>query len=89
MRPAASVRRFVASSQQLIEMSSRSAWLDSPEIRAQVASLYEKVQELTPHNDFQRALQSQALQMVVELGRTRSPLLEQAGNSITVHSWSW
>jgi hypothetical protein len=64
------------------EGASRSERLDSAEIRGGVASLYEKVQELAPHNDFQRLLQSQALQMGVDLGRTRSLLLEQAGSSI-------
>ena len=75
-------RVVVTADRNWAEGASRSEWLDSPEIRAGVAGLYEKVQELTPHNDFQRLLQSQALQMGVELGKTRSLLLEQAGSSI-------
>jgi hypothetical protein len=79
----AALRRVVtAADRNWAEGDSRSQWLDSPEIRAGVASLYEKVQELTPHNDFQRSLQSQALQMGIELGKMRSLLLEQAGSSI-------
>jgi hypothetical protein len=64
------------------EGTSRSAKLDSPETRAAGASFYEKIQELAPRNDFQRSLQSQALQIALDLGRTRSLLLEQAGSSI-------
>jgi len=71
----------VTSDRSWSEGASRSEWLDSA-IRGGVASLYENVQELTPQNDFQRLLQSQALQMGAELGRTRSLLLEQSGSSI-------
>jgi len=71
----------VTSDRSWSEGASRSEWLDST-IRGGVASLYENVRELTPQNDFQRLLQSQALQMGAELGRTRSLLLEQSGSSI-------
>jgi hypothetical protein len=64
--------------------TSRSEWLDSAQIRAGAASLYEAIRELAPRNEFERSLQSQALQLDVELGRTRSLLLEQAGSSIPV-----
>ena len=77
-------RMVIAADQSWSQGSSRSEWLDSAEIRVGVASLYEKVEELTPHNDFQRQLQSQALQMGAELGRTRSLLLEQAGSAISL-----
>ena len=46
------------------------------------ASFYEKIQGLAPRNDFQRSLQGQALQIALDLGQTRSLLLEQAGSSI-------
>jgi len=62
--------------------TSRSEKLDSAETRAGGASFYEKIQELAPRNDFQRSLQNQALQIAVDLGRTRALLLEQAGSSI-------
>jgi hypothetical protein len=64
------------------EGTSRSEKLDSAETRAGGASFYEKIQELVPHNDFQRSLQSQAVQIASDLGRTRALLLEQAGSSI-------
>src|SRR5438132_1128568 len=62
--------------------TSRSAKLDSPETRAAGAILYQKIQELAPPNDFQRSRQGQALQIAVDVGRTRSLLLEQAGSAI-------
>ena len=64
------------------EDSARSERLDSREIRAEIANFYENIQELTPRNDFERLLQSQALQTAIEIARTRSLLLEQAGSSI-------
>jgi Protein of unknown function (DUF4239) len=64
------------------EGTSRSAKLDSAAMRAGGASFYDKIQELAPRNDFQRSVQSQALQLAFDLGRTRSLLLEQAGSSI-------
>ena len=69
------------------EDTSRSARLDSSATRAAGASFYEKIQELASGNDFQRSLQGQALQIAVDLGRTRSLLLEQAGSSILRHFW--
>ena len=64
------------------EDTSRSASWDSSATRAAGASFYEKIQELAPHNDFQRSLQGQALQIAFDLGKARSLLLEQAGSSI-------
>lgn len=64
------------------EDTSRSERLDSSAMKAAGASFYEKIQELTPRNDFQRSLQGQALQTALSLGQTRSLLLEQAGSSI-------
>lgn len=43
---------------------------------------YEKMRHLEPHNDFQRALYSQTLQIAMELGQKRSLLLEEARSSI-------
>ena len=46
--------------------------------------LYDKVQQLSPKNDAQRTLQSQALSMVINLGQTRWLLFEQSGSSISM-----
>lgn len=62
--------------------ASRSEKLDSAETRAAGASFYEKIQGLAPRNDFQRSIQSQALQIALQLGQARALLLEQAGSSI-------
>lgn len=46
--------------------------------------LYDKIQQLSPQNDAQRWLQSQALSMAVNLGQTRWLLFEQSGSSISM-----
>ena len=77
------LRRAVLSvDQSWSENAARSERLDSAQVRAEAASFYDKIQELTPSNDFERSLQSQALQTALEIGRTRSLLVEQAGSSI-------
>jgi len=40
--------------------------------------LYEKIQKLTPKNDTQRSIQSQALSLVVDMGKTRLLMYQQA-----------
>ena len=64
------------------EGASGSERLDSQEVRTGVSSFYEKVQELAPHDDYERLLQSQALQTAYALAQTRSVLLQQAGSSV-------
>jgi len=49
-----------------------------------VEALYDKVQELAPQNDAQRAMQSQALTLAANVGRTRLLLFENLGSSIPV-----
>jgi len=44
--------------------------------------LYEKLQELTPKNDSQRALQAQALKTAADIAQTRWLLFTQKGSSI-------
>ena len=44
--------------------------------------LYEKIQELTPKNDAQRAFQAQALKTAMDIGQERWLLLSQKGSSI-------
>ena len=51
---------------------------------APVEALYDKVQELAPQNDAQRAMQSQALTLAANVGRTRLLLFENLGSSIPV-----
>jgi len=45
--------------------------------------LFDKIEELAPHNDAQRSLQSQAESMAISLGQTRWLLYEQTGSSIS------
>jgi len=77
-------RTAVSLDRSWTEGASRSERLDSTEFRAGAASFYQKLQELAPRNDFERALQSQALQMASQVGATRTLLLEQAGSSVPV-----
>src|SRR6201981_3428310 len=45
-------------------------------------AMYDRVDELTPQNETQRALRSQALSLAVNVGQTRLLLLEHMGSSI-------
>ena len=45
--------------------------------------LYEKVQALSPKNDAQRSIQSQALSVVVDIGKTRLLMYEQAKTAVS------
>jgi hypothetical protein len=45
-------------------------------------TFYQKMRYLEPHDDFQRALYVQTLQLTMELGHKRSLLLEETGGSI-------
>jgi hypothetical protein len=47
-----------------------------------VEALFDDIQHLAPHSEAQRFLQSQALTMALDLGRTRVLLFEQLGSSI-------
>ena len=44
--------------------------------------IYDKIGELSPQSEAQRSLQGQALNMAINLGRTRLLLFENAGSSI-------
>jgi len=50
---------------------------------AQREVLFDKIQELTPHSEPQRAIQSQVETMAINLGQTRWLLFEQGGSSIS------
>jgi len=56
--------------------------LDSPEIAACNDSLFGSLSRLTPHNETQRAIQSQAFQISSEFGRTRLQLIHGSESSI-------
>lgn len=45
--------------------------------------IFDKIQDLVPHTDAQRALQAEAKSMAIELGRTRWLLYAQSGTSIS------
>ncbi len=45
-------------------------------------TLFDKIQELSPQNDHQRFLQSQALSMAIKLGQTRSLMFAQKASSV-------
>jgi len=49
-----------------------------------IEAVFSNIQQLSPHNEAQRFLQSQALTMALDLGRTRVLLFEQLGSSIPV-----
>jgi hypothetical protein len=46
--------------------------------------LYDKIQGLSPKDDAQRAIQAQALNLMVSLGQTRWLVAAQRGNSVSV-----
>ncbi len=49
-----------------------------------VEGLYDKIEELSPQSEAQRALRSQAETMALDMGRTRLLLFEHLGSSIPV-----
>jgi len=63
------------------EDGSRHADLDPRAARAE--ALYDKIQELSPKTEAQRAVQTQLLSMAVDIGQTRWLLFQQAGSSIS------
>ena len=46
------------------------------------SAFYDRIQQLSPHNEDQRMLQAQALKMAIDTGQTRWLLFEQGGHSI-------
>jgi hypothetical protein len=49
-----------------------------------VEGVYDKIEELSPQNDAQRSMKSQALTLAADMGRTRVLLFENLGASIPV-----
>jgi len=73
-----------------VEGALASMWPDKKFQRARMEprtsdgqALYHSVQKLTPRDDEQRALKSQAVQIVTDLGQMRWLLFEEAGSSIS------
>ncbi len=62
------------------EEGSQSGPLEQREAKGEV--LYDKLHDLTPQNDAQRSLQSQALSLAFTIGQTRWLMFEQGGRSI-------
>ncbi len=60
----------------------QSGKLDSPEIKAGANVFFDRIEQLTPHDDLQRSLRAQATQITSDLGHIRSLLLEQNAGSI-------
>jgi hypothetical protein len=56
--------------------------LESPEWRVGGAGFYKQIKGLSPRNDFQRSLKTEAFQISFEMGQTRALLLGQTGSSI-------
>jgi hypothetical protein len=46
-------------------------------------ALYDAIDELSPNDDAQRTLQSQALNLTLDIGKMRWLLFEQSGSSIS------
>jgi hypothetical protein len=77
------LRRATARELQLVSPSDNGLTqiaLDPRPNRAE--ALYDAIQDLSPKNDVQRSLQTQALTMTIDLGQTRWLLFEQSGTSI-------
>lgn len=60
----------------------RPGQLDDPEIAAANESLFLSIKKLTPHSEMQKSIQSQAIQIAAELGRTRWQLVHSTGSSL-------
>ena len=78
-----SARAFTSAWAPRSEDTYRSDKLDGA-ISAGAKTFYEKIQQIDPRSDFQRAIYNQALQVSLDLGRKRALLLEQTGASISV-----
>ena len=58
--------------------------LDSRALQAEGSQFFEMIENLTPRDDAQRSLQSQALTIASDLGNTRLLLIEQARGTIAM-----
>jgi len=77
------VRRFVVGALERMWPESRSRPVQlAPTIGSE--SPYDKIVQLSPQHDAQRALQSQAIQISTDIAHTRWLLIEQRGSSIAI-----
>jgi hypothetical protein len=52
--------------------------------QAEPEILYEKIQDLAPQNDAQHSLQTQAISIAIDLGKTRWLMFEQGTSSVSL-----
>lgn len=80
------LRRTVASmlAHLLPADGSLSSGMGDLEITANAGTLYDAIRDLTPHNDAQRSVQSQALQVSADLARARLQLSQRGQSSIPI-----
>jgi hypothetical protein len=78
------LRRVVASTIERLwpEVSTKPSGLGDPAITVSAGIILDKIRELSPKTDEQRRLQSQALQMTVDLARARWLMIEQDESAI-------
>lgn len=62
----------------------RSSGFSAPEITVANRALYDSIRDLSPRNDAQRLIQSQVVQIGVELGKTRWVLSQGEGSTIPI-----
>lgn len=71
------------------EAMRRNTWSQSDEARGGAPArvdrevMFDKIQQLVPHSDAQRALQAQAVSLAIGLGQTRWLLFAQSGTTIS------
>jgi hypothetical protein len=66
------------------DASQPAAGMDSPEITTNSMAVLGEIQGLSPGSDTQKTLKTQALQILVDLGRTRWGLTQGEGSSIPI-----
>jgi hypothetical protein len=76
------LRQAVAGMIERIWPEDRSAIAKSEPTADRAEDFFDKVQELSPQNEVQRALQAQAVKISADLGQMRWLLFEQSGRSI-------
>src|SRR6185437_10349758 len=84
------LRQTVASAVSRIwpQDSPQTSSLTAPDTTAGGRAIYEEVQKLSPKNDMQRRIQSQALQLLQELGQTRWLLAAQRESRAVRQLWA-
>ena len=78
------LRRFVAGTIEKMWPEHGSGPAQLQPDKATGDTFYDKIQALSPQNDAQRSLQSQARSIAMELGQTRSLMFQQTDSSISM-----